>query len=575
MHFFFYSKYLFTFIFLNAIFSFQVFAETLVKEATFYSDSFDGNQTANGDRFDQKWYSAAICNIPLDQYIHVSNGRTGIVLDANDRPNCSSYPQVIDLSREAFRTLAPLSTGRIPDVKVTPIGPAPTNLTKKFLPVDTFRHLGIILDSQIPTVVFSGEGMEIRGKTVSNDSHVLIYALWDGKSTSLLAPVDPDKSFRGFIKFPDIVGDIVFVVASGNSFDTDQYATLSLISPASLSYPILPTERLRYTPRITSLMDKTPLLSLPKWVVGELQVTQWVKKYTTRGNLLLFEDLPFRIGEARVEISGYRISTPSSLDRSARYGMIFSGSVFLDRSHDSIGRDKVSIQQRWNIANFRITTPKDIRLRKNYYITKPDGKALEVAFAKNITSGEFLKWGIPVTGSLNMDQVWTYLFEIVREDGIAYVNIPITRWAVWPLLDPIPEDQVSTVRQNTKIIIESILSRINTIRKQASRSPIVLDTRLSKIADAKVKDMIKRNYQGHADPDGNYIDTLARNIWIDPGWSIGENIGFGTVSDLALQDGLEESGVHRINMQNPEWTRVGIGYGVSGEKVYLVHIFGE
>lgn len=43
------------------------------------------------------------------------------------------------------------------------------------------------------------------------------------------------------------------------------------------------------------------------------------------------------------------------------------------------------------------------------------------------------------------------------------------------------------------------------------------------------------------DPDGNFIDYLATKLGIDVGGSIGENIGYGTVSDLSLQDGLEES----------------------------------
>ena len=43
------------------------------------------------------------------------------------------------------------------------------------------------------------------------------------------------------------------------------------------------------------------------------------------------------------------------------------------------------------------------------------------------------------------------------------------------------------------------------------------------------------------DPDGNYIDSLALKLNLDTGGSIGENIGYGTVSDLSLQDGLEES----------------------------------
>lgn len=48
------------------------FAETVTREATFYSDSFDGGSTSSGDRFSQNVYSAAVCGIDLGQYIYVS-----------------------------------------------------------------------------------------------------------------------------------------------------------------------------------------------------------------------------------------------------------------------------------------------------------------------------------------------------------------------------------------------------------------------------------------------------------------------------------------------------------------------
>jgi rare lipoprotein A (peptidoglycan hydrolase) len=51
-------------------------AETLTKEATYYSDVFQGEITANGDTFDQGVYSAAMCDIPLGQYLYVSKGNT-------------------------------------------------------------------------------------------------------------------------------------------------------------------------------------------------------------------------------------------------------------------------------------------------------------------------------------------------------------------------------------------------------------------------------------------------------------------------------------------------------------------
>jgi uncharacterized protein YkwD len=104
---------------------------------------------------------------------------------------------------------------------------------------------------------------------------------------------------------------------------------------------------------------------------------------------------------------------------------------------------------------------------------------------------------------------------------------------------------------------------------------VSLDPILTKLAQAKVDDMIARWYQAHSDPNGLYIDGLAKKLWLYNNTALAENIGYGNISDLALQKWLEESGSHRHTMLSREFTKVGIGYGTKWDKVYLVHVFGE
>lgn len=93
----------------------------------------------------------------------------------------------------------------------------------------------------------------------------------------------------------------------------------------------------------------------------------------------------------------------------------------------------------------------------------------------------------------------------------------------------------------------------------------------------KADDMANRGYFGHRNPEGLYINDFAKQKGIDLKTTIYENIGYGegSISDLALQDGLEESGSHRHSMVLPKVTQVGIGYAKNGEKTYLVQVFGE
>ncbi len=555
-----------------------VAAATLTKEATFYSDAFEGGSTANSDIFHQSNHSAAICDIPLGRFLYVSKWGTGIVIKANDRPNCTRYPNVIDFSRSVFSLFAPTSLGRISDVQVTDIGVAPADHVKWLFPKDIFSHLGVNLISSVPNILFINQGIEIRGKVTSPSDYVIVYISHeddpDAKESNLVK-VGKDGVFSARILLPKKIGNYTFVIARGKSFNTDSYATLTLIDPESLTYPSFPTEKLRLTPRITNIGNISSI-NLPENIFGELTLRNGKREFQTKGTTLILKDTGFQAWPVQAQIRWYNLSTTSPLDRKSRINSLFSGSVILDRKHESIGADKVSIIVKNNNANIRFITPKDFLLRPNYYITLPSGDVKEYTFhSEYIGSDKYLKQGATINIQLSLPQEGNFMLEIVRQDGIAYVNIPIARWNIWSIIDPLADIQIRTIRKNVDSVRASILDEINILRKNISKAPVTLDHTLSTLAQAKVDDMIMRNYQSHADPDGKYIDALAQKLILDIEWGLWENIWYGNVSDLALQDGLEESWVHRYNMLQSSWRRVGIGYGIKNDKVYLVHVFGE
>ena len=163
-----------TFIILILLPSF-VFAEgTIVRDATYYSDSLEGSYTSNGEVFSQNTDSAAICDLPLGQWYYMQGASTGVVIRANDRPNCTRYPNLIDLSASVFQTFAPLSTGKVSGLAVTPIK-IPTNLQKSWILPGMFQNLGILLDDRLPTLAFAGEGTDISGRVTNGEKEVLVY----------------------------------------------------------------------------------------------------------------------------------------------------------------------------------------------------------------------------------------------------------------------------------------------------------------------------------------------------------------------------------------------------------------
>ena len=76
--------------------------------ATWYGNGFHGRRMANGKRFNQNAMTAAHPSLRLGSRIRVQYRGRSVMVRVTDRCRCS-----LDLSKAAFRRLAPLSKGRI------------------------------------------------------------------------------------------------------------------------------------------------------------------------------------------------------------------------------------------------------------------------------------------------------------------------------------------------------------------------------------------------------------------------------------------------------------------------------
>ena len=90
--------------------------------ASFYSNSFNGKKTANGEIYSHKKMTAACNVLPLGTWIKVTNLRNGksVVVKTNDRLH-SRMKRVVDLSKEAADKLGYLKSG-LTRVKVEVLG---------------------------------------------------------------------------------------------------------------------------------------------------------------------------------------------------------------------------------------------------------------------------------------------------------------------------------------------------------------------------------------------------------------------------------------------------------------------
>lgn len=76
--------------------------------ATYYSNYYNGRRMANGQRFSQNAMVAAHPTMKLGTRLRVRHKNRSVIVTVKDRCRCS-----LDLSKGAFRRLAPLKKGRI------------------------------------------------------------------------------------------------------------------------------------------------------------------------------------------------------------------------------------------------------------------------------------------------------------------------------------------------------------------------------------------------------------------------------------------------------------------------------
>ena len=90
--------------------------------ASYYSNSFNGKKTANGEIYSHKKMTAACNVLPLGTWIKVTNLKNGksVVVKTNDRLH-SKMKRVVDLSREAAEKLGYVKSG-LTRVRVEVIG---------------------------------------------------------------------------------------------------------------------------------------------------------------------------------------------------------------------------------------------------------------------------------------------------------------------------------------------------------------------------------------------------------------------------------------------------------------------
>jgi uncharacterized protein YkwD len=124
--------------------------------------------------------------------------------------------------------------------------------------------------------------------------------------------------------------------------------------------------------------------------------------------------------------------------------------------------------------------------------------------------------------------------------------------------DDVPVDAADAATQSVERAQDAraMLAALNAERAENGLAALSFDARLCDIARSHARDMVRRRYFGHVDPDGvDPFGRMRRSHY--PFGFAGENIALDAgvdAADRALFASLE----HRANILQPHFNRVGI-----------------
>jgi uncharacterized protein YkwD len=137
-----------------------------------------------------------------------------------------------------------------------------------------------------------------------------------------------------------------------------------------------------------------------------------------------------------------------------------------------------------------------------------------------------------------------------------------------------PDADLDATAGNLGRIRKAILCLHNGIRAQHGLKALRQNKRLRKAAIGHSKDMVRHGYFEHTTPRGvTMLDRILRSRYVrqDQGWTLGENLAWGTGAYGTPRGALEawmNSAGHRENILRGAYRDVGIGVviGVPGSK---------
>ncbi|MEK7528482.1 MAG: S-layer homology domain-containing protein, partial [Patescibacteria group bacterium] len=243
----------------------------------------------------------------------------------------------------------------------------------------------------------------------------------------------------------------------------------------------------------------------------------------------------------------------------------------LEHSYRVIEKNKINVtsldESPSSTHTLRLQAKLLARTAADAVITYPDGSVKKTAIISG-NSGD-----IAANTSINfvyqLSQSGRYIFEINEPTGSAMLNVPIYGESGIPLVPDYFDLNNPSLDSTSAFNISSkrteLFNLINNARRAHGLQAISIDTAINEVAQAHSEDMIARNFFAHVNPDGKSPEDRRKEADITT--SVQENLAKAATIRYS-HEGLMRSPIHRANILDPRWTRVGLGVARS-EQGYI------
>lgn len=227
--------------------------------------------------------------------------------------------------------------------------------------------------------------------------------------------------------------------------------------------------------------------------------------------------------------------------------------------------------------SFSGTTKRDIF--EDAIVTLPNGLTTKVKLTTSASRLDYFGYSIiPAGSSFSFSHTpasaGTHIIEINTKEGEALLNTPVYIGKQIPLIPDffdLNEPFLSTTSLNLTEARTEMTNLINRDRKLLGLPSITLDSSLNTLAQKHTEDMIKNNFFGHVNLFGESPEDRRLNLGIP--MPVGENIAQASSVEFS-HEGLMRSGIHRQNIINTNWTKVGLGFKKDSQgNIFIVQEF--